>query len=177
MANEDTMKQVAEISRLQHYKKQEQAFITFTRGTVADAATQNLHIKNPADSGVTADIQQVTISPQFTGNMAIYDSFSSAPSGGTSTTIDNLRMDSDNTIPDVGNLTTQEQVSFTEDNTHIDIPIPGGGSGGSAIGGELHATKPLIDPGREIVIEAENTSGASSPVGIVAVYVEREDLI
>lgn len=176
MANQDTLRQVAELARLQHYKIQEQAFVTFTRGTLADAATRNLHIKNPSDSGVTVDIQQISIVPQFTGNMAIYDSFSSAPSGGSSAGIDNLRMDSANTTPDVGTMTTNEEVTFTESNTHLDIPIPGGGSGGNAIGEQLEATKPLIDPGREIVIEAENTSGASSPVGIVAVYVERSDI-
>lgn len=176
MGNQDTLQQVAELARLQHYKKQQQAFVTFTRGSVADNGTENLHLKNPADSGVTADIQQVTISPQFTGNMAIYDSFSSAPSGGSGTTIDNLRMDSEGGPPDTGHMTTNEAVTFTASNTHLDIPIPGGGSGGNAVGEKLDATQPLVDPGREIVIEAENTSGTSSPVGIVVVYVEREDI-
>jgi hypothetical protein len=177
MANEDTMKQVAELARLQHYKKREQAFITFPRGSLADTATRNLHIKNPSDSGVTVDVQQISVYPQFTGNIVIYDGFSSAPSGGTDASLDNLRMESGGTTPDTGNITTNEEVTFTESNTHLDIPIPGSGSGGAAIGENLEATKPLIDPGREIVVEAENTSGSTSPVGIVCVYAERGDLV
>jgi len=39
MANQDTLTQVAELARLQHYKIQEQAFVTFTRGTLANDAT------------------------------------------------------------------------------------------------------------------------------------------
>lgn len=176
MANQDTVEQVAELARLQHYKIREQAFVTFTRGSIADAATRNLHIKNPSDSGVVVDVQQVSIVPQFTGNMAIYDAFSSAPSGGSAAGIDNLRMDSEGGPPDAGNTTANEEVTFTASGTHLDVPIPGGGSGGAAIGEQLEATKPLIEPGREIVVEAENTSGSSSPVGIVCVYVERSDI-
>lgn len=177
MANEDTVKQVAELARLQHYKKQEQAFVAFTRGILRDGATRNLHIKNPSDSGVTVDIQEISILPQFLGNTRIHDTFSSAPSGGSDAGIDNLRIGTENGAPDTGEITTNEEVTFTAENTHLDIPIPGGGNGGNAVGDDLEATQPLIDPGREIVIEAENTSGAASPVGIVVVYVERGDLL
>lgn len=176
MANQDTLSEVAEVARHQNYKIQEQAFATFTRGDLVNGATQTLHLKNPSDSGVTIDVQQISVVPQFVGNMAIYDNFSSAPSGGLEITVDNLRMDSEGGAPDSGNITANEQVTFTESNTHLDIPIPGGGSGGASIGDQLDATKPLIDPGREIVIEAENTSGAESPVGIICVYAERRDI-
>jgi hypothetical protein len=180
MANQDTLGQVndkmREASRLELYKQDEMGFVGFVTGTVtANGGTQTLHLKNPSANSNSIDVVRFLVSPQFAGEFAIYDSFSSAPSGGSSVSIDNLKMDAGGGV-DSGNMTMNSGVSFTADGTHLDIPTPGGGNGGNTVGELIEGTEPIIEPGREIVCELTNQSGDDELGGMAIVYLEREDV-
>jgi hypothetical protein len=82
MANQDTLEQVAEVSRLETYKKRELGFTaSFIDTVTSGGGTINMHISNPSDSGVAIDVIAGLISSQFSGEFRAYDSFSSAPTG------------------------------------------------------------------------------------------------
>lgn len=167
--------------RFYNRRDQEKGFVVGTGPTTATSGggTFNLHLANPTDSGVNLEVESFIIDTQFRGQYTIYDSFDTDPSGGTTLTIDNLRMDSANSVPDSGIAEANQDVTYTPatDGTHFAGVLPSGGGEGSGIGtmgGHAAGTEPIIEPGREIVIMVQNdsTNDRSGSVGIV--YTEGE---
>lgn len=161
----DAVRRLASFDRR---RADERGFVAYTIGTVTSGGgTITLHLQNDT-TDTSAEVEEFIISPQFTGRVNIYDSFSTAPNSGTTVTIDNLLMDEGGGI-DTGNMTANENVSFTADGTHIAVATPGGGSGGNSIGSDIEGTRPIIEPGREIVVELvnETTEDGLGSVGVV----------
>lgn len=183
MTTEDTGQRIRDASeeraRLELYKQREQGFVASIVSSVTNSGgTINMHIRNPSDSDFDIDVYRFLFSSQFRGQFTIYDQFSSAPSGGSSVSIDNLLMDSggDNGS-NMGGVTANSGVSFTDEGSpHFTSVLPSGGVGGTGTGGFLTGTEPLIEPGREIVLELQNdaTEDANGSIGIV--YLERSDI-
>ncbi|UBF23322.1 hypothetical protein M1M40_gp44 [Halorubrum tailed virus 29] len=186
MANEDTLKQVAEVARLQHYRQREQGFVaSHIYDVPGGGGTVNLFVRNPADSGFVVDVVKESFTSQFKGEFAVYDQFAAggAPSGGTDVGVDNLLMDSGGTNGSTaGGVTVKRGVSFTpEGSPHFQSVIPsgGGGNGGppaASVGGAAAGTEPLIEPGREVVYQLQNDATEDSKGSLGIVYLERDDL-
>jgi len=177
MANEDTLNRMSEVARLQHFKAKEQAFVASIATSVTSGATINMQLSNPSDSGVSLDVSQFLFSSQFKGQFKIYDRFSTAPSGGSTVGIDNLLMDSGGNGVDTGTATVNSGVTFTPSGTpHFNSVLPGGGVGGTGTGGAGVGTEPIIEPGRDVVLELQNDATDTAPGSIGVVYLEREDL-
>jgi len=181
MANEDTLARVAradeELARLELAKQEERAFVvSYLADVSSGGGTITVQLRNPADSGFDVDVVQSVFSSQFAGQFAIYDTFDSAPANGTELTVDNLLLDSGGTNgPTQGGVVTTHSVEFTPSGTpHLRTVLPSGGVGGGSTGGSLLGSEPLIEPGREIVLELENDSNNTNPGSIGVVYIERE---
>ena len=152
-------------------KRDENAYVVTTNGAVSGGGASSLHLKNPEGSGVTFDVEEITVSTQFKGDFRIYDGFDSAPSGGTGVTPENLLLDSEG-VKDTGNGVASSDPTFTENNRHYIGVIPSGGQGGASTGGKSSANKPMIEPGREIVVEVSNDTTESADASISIVYHE-----
>lgn len=177
MANQDTLNRMADVARLQYFKAKEQAFVASFATSVTSGGTINMQLSNPSDSDVTLDVSQFLFSSQFKGQFKIYDQFDTAPSGGSVVGIDNLLMDSGGNGGDVGTATANSGVTFTTNGTpHFSSVLPGGGVGGTGTGGAAVGTEPIIEPGREVVLELQNDGTDAAPGSIGVVYLEREDL-
>jgi hypothetical protein len=162
------------LARFPRRREAEQGYVAPVIDTVAaSGGTLNIHLENPTDKTVI-DVEKFIINPEFKGRVDIYDSFSSAPTGGDGVGVDNLRMDEAGNGSDGGDMAAAKDVSYTADSTHLPAAIPGGGSGAQAVGEQLEATAPLIDPGREIVVEITNESDTAQTASIAVVYTEVE---
>lgn len=158
---------------LQLAKPEERAHVTSVRGTVtANGGTFNLNLRNPAGNDKVANIHGFTVDTQFEALVDVFDTFTSAPSGGTEPSIDNLLMDTEQ-VNGEGTMTVREDVTFTGDNVHLTSVIPSGGPGGT-IGGSQSEPTPIIEPDREIVVEVTNQSGSDNEAAITIVYSEAE---
>lgn len=150
-------------------------YVAYNTAQVASGGgTLNIHIANET-TGIAVEVHRFIVSSQFRGAYAVYDEFSSAPSGGTTDGIDNLLLDSDGGSPDTGSMTINYGVTFTESNTHILETLPSGGGGGSGIGttgGSSRGTEPVIEPGREVVIQLINDSTNERRGTVGLVYTE-----
>lgn len=155
---------------LQQAKRDGVGFVASARSSVTSGGTLNLHLKNPANSGIDINVESAFTRSQFEGSVDIHDAFSSAPSGGVGNGVDNLKLDSGNDTGDT-QITVNKGVSYTASNTHVKDVLPSGGAGGQ-IGGEATGTEPLIEPDREIVVEVTNDSGTQAKAAISVVYVE-----
>lgn len=183
MANEDTAKRTAkaneENSRLELYKQREQAFTaSFIEAEIpSGGGTIDMQIANPAESGFDIDVINFIFTSQFKGQFAVYDQFSSSPTGGTEVAVDNLLMDTGGENGSTaGGVTINRGVTFTESGSpHFEAVLPSGGMGANTTGGEGTATEPLIEPGREIVMELTNTSSSAADGCLGVVYLERSD--
>lgn len=160
-------------SHLALRKREEKSYVAFHHSDTVPSGggTINLHVANPSDSGVSLDIEKFAISSQFKGQYAIFDGFSTAPSGGSGNGIDNLLLDSAGT-DDTGNATITANVDFTADGTHFRQTLASGGQGAGTIGGEGTGTEPIIEPDREVVIQLQNDSSSDNPGSIGVVYSE-----
>lgn len=139
-------------------------------GVTSNGGTFNLQLSNPSSSGRSAVISGVRIGTTQRATARIWDSFSSAPSGGSSVTIDNLLMDTGGGT-DAGNMSANTDVSFTGTNTHA-IQVLGGGQGGNTIGATARTETFIIEPDREIVVEITNNSSNDADIVITVVYFE-----
>jgi len=155
-----------EISRVE-----ERGYVASERFDVGAGATENLHLKNPADSSTDLRVHRFKVNTQFEGNATIYDSFSSDPTGGTEAGVDNLLLDTGEqngeTLADVNT-----GVTFTANNPHMVAVIPSGGFVGTT-GGAFENGGPIIEPDREIVLEVENESGSADGASLTIIYSER----
>lgn len=160
-----------QLARFLRRRQVSEGYVAFITASVPDTGgTITLRIANPTTDRVI-DIQRFIVTSHFEGRVRIYDSFDGDVTGGTDVGIDNLRMDAGGGPPDSGTMVAESGVTFTATGTHFDAVVPGGGPGGS-IGGRGDGTEPLIDPGREIVVELENTSGTAELGTVAAVYTE-----
>lgn len=174
MAYESTDKTNRLLAQLELAKRQERGYIVSERATVtANGGTFNLNLDNPSGSGVNLIVTNVVVTTQFQGVYDAFDTFSTAPSGGSSITIDNLLMDTGN-IDGATQANAATDVTFTGNSPHISRVIPSGGGGGQ-IGGETDAEAPIIQPEREIVVEVTNRSGTDADASITVVYIEVEN--
>lgn len=169
-----TARAVENVARMELAKREENGQIVSIRQEVAaDGGTFNMHLKNPTDSATDANISLIKVSSTFEGIFNVYDGFSSAPSGGTSQDPDNLLMDSENTNGG-GAMEVYTNVSYTSNKTHAEGVIPSGGSEKEPVGGVSEATQPLIQPGREIVVEMVNDSANPKNGAITLVWSEEQ---
>lgn len=158
---------------LQRLKHKEEARIASERATVtASGGTFNLQFSNPSDSGRNVNVISIRVTTQFEGVIDVWDTFTTAPSGGTTATIDNLLLDTEQENG-MGVVDANTDVSYTGDDQHYVSVIPSGGPGG-ANGGELVEGAPLVEPGREFVVEVENQGGSDGEAAISVVYVEED---
>jgi len=158
--------------RLERAQVRGRGFVVSNVATIAgNGGTETLQLKNPSGSNVSACVNSFLINSQFAGEFAVYDAFSTPPSGGSDAGIDNLLMDAEGGPPDVGNMISKTGVSFTQNGIHVDGVLPSGGPGDS-IGGNVSGTEPIIEPGREIVLELTNTSGSDEKGSLGVVYSE-----
>lgn len=135
-----------------------------------NGGTANLHLQNPSANDRSAIIDSARVSTSQRGTVRLYDSFSSAPSGGSTATADNLLMDSGGGV-DTGSMNANTDVSFTGDNTHA-VQVVGGGQGGNALGATAQAETFIMEPDREIVLEVTNNSSNAADMAVTLVYFE-----
>lgn len=155
-------------------RRNERGYVAFAPATsVAADGTYNLHLANPADSGITIDTRGILIGTHFEADVDVWDSFSTAPSGGTTEAVENLLLDSSGGT-DSGSMEVASDVSFTGDGRHISVVVGGGGAGAQTIGGAADLTNPIIEPGREIVVEVTDTSGNGGRASIAIIYHEED---
>lgn len=141
--------------------------VTSGGGTLA------IHIGNETD-GLSVDVVSIEYSADFDGTYSMYDTFSSDPTGGTSNGVDNLVLDT-NGEDDNSDMTVSVDPDFTDDGTkHVEIPVLTGGAKGLSQAQQGRGTKPIIEPGRHLVIELENTSTSAGRAGFVVTYHELE---
>jgi hypothetical protein len=161
------------LSRFTRRRESSDAFVAYTTGTVAaGGGTEALHIANTTQDRII-DIKQFIVASQFRGQYAIYDVFDGDITGGDTVSIDNLRLDASGGVPDSGAMSAASGVSFTATNTHFAAAIPSGDAPGGTSGGAGAGTEPLIEPGREIVLEIQNDSTTDRVGTVGVVYTER----
>jgi hypothetical protein len=152
--------------------RDERGFVISVLDTaVADTGTLNVSLEN-GTSDTTANLVSVQYITDFDGEARLYDSFSSAPSGGTTLDIENLLLDEDDAA-DPGSMTARQDASFTSSGTHTEriIATAGPGPGGLA---NFTEVAPTIEPSRDVVFEITNTSGGSGRASIEVVYYEED---
>jgi len=135
----------------------------------------NVHLENPVNSGTTAFFTLVETPTQYPAHAQVHDSFDGDVTGGTSSTPENILMDSSEEV-DSGALNVFTDVSFTSTGTHANSTY-GGGSVGQRVGDTGSLSIFGLEEGREIVIELEDTSGQESDLGTIsAVYFEVDEI-
>lgn len=73
-----------------------------------------------------------------------------------------------------GTANANSNVTFTASGSpHVETVIPSGGEGGNTIGGQIQATSPIIEPGREIVIQVTNNGSVTRPASLGVIYSEQ----
>lgn len=153
----------------------ERGYIVAKSFTVAaEGGTANLHLENPDGTGVTAFFTAVEASTHFEALVEVFDSFSTAPSGGTAATTDNLLMDM-NSEDDQGNLNANTDVSFSGDHIHSQSAF-GGGQGAQTVGATGGLPLFGMEENREIVIRITNQSSSSDDATITVSYFEIDEL-
>lgn len=155
-----------------YFAKSEQAFIVseeYTNASTGD--TVSLTLSNPSGSGTTAVFSPMNISALAQSYIRVYDEFSTAPSGGNSSDVQNVLLDSSGGAPDTGDVTADRNQSFAESATHASRVI-GGGAGEGSIGASSDLPVLALEPDRTIVIEVEKLASGSDPVTITARWFE-----
>lgn len=123
--------------------------------TIAAGDSDSLHLKNPSGNGRTVLFKDVLISATRASTVKVHDDFSSAPSGGSTASIQNALLDAENGTIDGGTMEANRSVSYTADSTHI-TTVLGGGQSKESVGSTGEAPLFAMEPGREIVVEVTN---------------------
>jgi len=149
----------------------DRGFVTFVVGDVPAGETLSLALSNPtADRSI--DILDVDYSALFDGEFTIYDSFSSAPSGGTALSPDSLLLDENGSQTDTA-MTAVRDATFTSDgDPHFRRPTTAAGVGNDPSGTEGIFGDPVVEPGRSIVVELANQNSSTGVAGIGIQYAE-----
>lgn len=151
--------------------RQGEAFVVSEVYNVASGGTQNIHIENPDGSGARFWVMDLTVTSDGPYQANVHDSFSSQPSGGTAVEIENVLLDAEGATDDDGHANANEGVSFTASQSHA-VGVGGGGSGGVSQGFTTTHPPVVIEEGREIVLEVENTGTDPNNYGLTIVYYE-----
>jgi len=108
----------------------------------------------------------------FDGDFTIYDSFSSAPSGGAALSPDSLLLDENGAQTDTA-MTVVSDATFTADgDPHFSRPTTASGTGNDPAGSGGTFADPIIEPGRSNVIELANTNSSSGRASIGVQFAE-----
>jgi len=133
----------------------------------------------PSDAARSATFAELQVAVGTRSWIRLYDTFDSAPTGGTSLAIQNVLLDRANGTPDPGRLTATQDPTFTAASTHTQ-ELLGGGQGASAIGAAMSMPVVTVEPGRTLVLEVEKLTSGPDEVSLVprwfetdAVYSER----
>jgi len=152
--------------------EQDRAFVTYYVVDLAAGATANIAITNPT-SDRSVEVLAIDYTTLFDGDFTIYDSFSSAPSGGTALSPDSLLLDENGAQTDTA-MTVVSDATFTADgDPHFSRPTFASGVGDDPIGTGGAFADPVIEPGRSIVVELANTN---SSAGMAAIGIEYAEL-
>lgn len=162
------------MTELERAKRNDRAFVASYTTTVSKDATTTMHIKNPSDSGHTLDIHMLDISTQFSGFFTVYDAFTTAPSGGDALTPQSMLMDTDADAT-TSTMEVNKNVTFNPDDYHSTGVFATGGKTSKG-GARLDAEHPIVEPGREIVVEVTNTSTDANDASIAATFVESSEV-
>ena len=154
----------------------ERAYTAHLNEQVPAGDTINIHLKNPSSNDVSVVLHEYRPVSEFVGQYNVYDGFSSGPTGGNGNGEDNLLLDTENESPDTGPAEVNDNVTFTADSTHFSEALPGGGASGISTGGAITGTEPIIEPGREIVVELVNESSAESRGSIGIVFYDIDEV-
>lgn len=136
---------------------------------------------NPAGSDTTAVFDLTRATPSARHMIRVYDAFDTPPPAGDAAGIENVLMDSAGGGPDVGEVTTAVNPAYTPSgDPHISEAV-GSGVGAPATGGRADVPILALEPGREIVFEAEKlqSDGDTCPMvlrwfEVPTVYSERD---
>jgi len=159
------------MTQLEQAKRKDRAFVVSYTDTVAKTTgTTNMHIKNPSSNTRSLQVHTLNISTQFSGFYTVYDAFSAAPTGGTALTPQSLLMDSDATTA-VSVMEANKNVTYSGNDYHTTEVFPAGGKT-SKSGAAARGENPIIEPGREMVIEVTNTSVDANDASIFVTFCE-----
>lgn len=139
--------------------------------SVSGGGTTNIHVKNPSGSDTDLFVATVTVNGDGAFIARLHDDFSSAPSGGTSTEIQNLLMDTEKDSTDNGVAEVAQDVSFTSSSEHA-VGVGGGGQGSSSVGMSVEHVTSIMEPDREIVLEVENTTTAEQNYSLTIAWAQ-----
>jgi len=159
------------MTQLEQAKRGNRAFVvSYTDTVVKTTGTTNLHIKNPGSNTRSLQIHALNISTQFPGFYTVYDAFSTAPTGGTALDPQSLLMDSLE-APTTSVMEANKNVTFSGNDYHTTEVFATGGKT-SKSGAAARGENPIIEPGREIVIEVTNTSVDDNDASIFVTFCE-----
>lgn len=147
------------------------AFVASEQYTIASGSSDNLHIENPAGGEKIIIVIGMVVSSTGEFLATMHDEFSSAPSGGTSAEVQAVLLDSDGTDDD-GVAEVNTSVSYA--NGAATYGTVGGGTGGNTVGGTHDLPSVAIEPGREIVVDAENIASSENDFTITVTYFEKD---
>lgn len=159
------------MTQLERAKRKNRAFIVSYTDTVAkDSGTTNLHIKNPSDNERSLHVHGLNVATQFPGFYTVYDTFTAGPTGGTPLTPQALLADRQAT-PTTSIMEANKNVTHSGDDYHSTEVFAAGGKT-SKSGGAAKAENPIVEPGRELVIEITNTSVDDNDASIMLTFCE-----
>jgi len=159
------------MTQLERAKRKNRAFIVSYTDTVAKTSgTTNLHIKNPSDNKRSLHVHGLNIATQFPGFYTVYDKFTAGPTGGTPLTPQALLADRQAT-PTTSIIEANKNVTHSGDDYHSTEVFAAGGKT-SKSGGAAKAENPIVEPGRELVIEVTNTSVDNNDASIMLTFSE-----
>lgn len=158
-----------------YYRKAQagSAYIISELYEIAAGATQNIHLKNPENSGKQFWVMNATVSSDGPYTAEIHDTFNAAPSGGSDLQIQNVLLDSEGDINE-GTGVANASVDFDASGTHA-VGVGGGGAGGNASGSLITHPPVVIQEKREIVLQAENTGSGANNYGLMILYHEKPE--
>jgi hypothetical protein len=159
------------MTQLERAKRKNRAYIVSYTDTVAkESGTTNLHIKNLGDSERSLHVHGLNVATQFPGFYTVYDRFTAGPTGGTSLTTQALLADRQAT-PTTSIMEANKNVTHSGDDYHSTEVFAAGGKT-SKSGGAAKAENPIVEPGRELVIEITNTSVDANDASIMLTFSE-----
>jgi len=159
------------MTQLEQAKRRNRAFIVSFTDTVSDeGGTTNLHLSNPTENKRSLHVHTMNITSTFAGFYTVFDAFTSGPSGGTALTPQTLLVDSGDADAQTI-MAANKNVTHSGDDYHSTEVFTAGGLF-SRIGSAVDAEHPIVEPGREIVIEATNTSNQDGDASIFVTFCE-----
>ena len=159
------------MTQLERAKRKNRAFVVSYTDTVSDdGGTTNLHLSNPSENNRSLHVHTMNITSTFAGFYTVYDTFTADPSGGTALSPQTLLVDSSDTDAQTI-MAANKNVTHNGDDYHSTEVFTSGGRR-SRTGSAVDAEHPIVEPGREIVIEVTNTSNQAGDASIFVTFCE-----